>query len=116
MTICQKCGSEIQIGDLAFVDITYNGMKVSKRICKRCAHIIDEFTDLAPIPGEPKRTRLDALIDYVNRENAKTPREKIRSVIVELNLKGHTISAIAKETGITDDAVMLVLMDIEEVD
>lgn len=115
-TKCDKCGANMVFDDLATVEIRYNGINKVKRVCRKCAFLVDEFTDLAFLPDKPKRSRLDALYDYVEREKSKTPKEKVSEVVTSLYRKGYTIGAIAKETGISPESVMLILIDAEGVE
>ena len=113
MTRCHKCGAEIVMDGLAMIEIRYNGVNNIKRVCKKCAFIVDEFTDPAPLPDFPSRSRLDALFDYVEREKIKSPKEKIMEIVAGMYRKGYTVGAIAKETGLKEDSVMFVIMDAE---
>lgn len=116
MTRCNRCGSEISMDGLAFLEIRHNGVNKTKRICPKCAFLVDEFTDPAYLPGELGRSRLDALYDYVEREKKKSPREKIMEIVAGMYRKGYMVSAIAKETGLKEDSVMFVIMDAEGVE
>ena len=96
---------------LAMIEIRYNGVNNIKRVCKKCAFLVDEFTDPAPLPDFPSRTRLDALFDYVEREKKKSPKEKIMEIVAGMYKKGYTVGEVARETGLTEESVMYIWMD-----
>lgn len=41
MTRCHKCGAEITMDGLAMIEIRYNGVNNIKRVCKKCAFLVD---------------------------------------------------------------------------
>ena len=114
ITTCEKCGKAIYKEDAVMRQRTKKGRIETQYMCEACDERIQMYSEPAYLPGRPDRTRLDAYIESLERENNRTPKNKIKKFVKDLLKEGWGFKKIGEELGIGMEGALLIGAEIRE--
>lgn len=114
MATCERCGKAVPYEEAIIWQRSKKGRNEFKHVCSKCDNYMQMFAEPAYLPGRPDRTRLDAYIESLERENNRTPKNKIKKFVKDLLKEGWSFKKIGDELGIGMEGALLISAEIQE--
>ena len=111
---CERCGKAVPHEEAIIWQRSKKGRTEYKHVCSKCDNYMQMFAEPAYLPGRPDRTRLDAYIESLERENNRTPKSKIKKFVKDLLKEGWSFRKIGDELGIGMEGALLIGAEIQE--
>lgn len=113
-TVCERCGRKLEHGKAIIWQREEKGIISTIYVCSKCDNYMQMYSEPAYLPGRPDRTRLDAYIESLERENNRTPKSKIKKFVKDLLKEGWSFRKIGEELGVGMEGALLIGAEIQE--